>query len=169
MSLQKSHEAVKNAHHKLEIIVVAENIRTPENLGMIMRVSEAFAVSKIFFVGTKGVAFTTRAKRASRNTHTLNNFEFLDAGVDLLRTFKEANAEVIALEITHNSMPIHQMKFNGKQPIVLLIGSEREGISEPLLQLADCATHIQMYGLNSSLNVTNALSIALHELVKTNG
>ncbi|MFT4740055.1 MAG: tRNA G18 (ribose-2'-O)-methylase SpoU [Marivirga sp.] len=165
MSLQKSHEAVKNARHEVDITVVAENIRTPENLGMILRVAEAFGVRKIYFVGIKGVNFTTKAKRAARNTHTLNNFEFLDEGVALLRTMKKKDAEVVALEITSTSLAIDQAHFNFHKPIVFLIGSEREGISEPLLQLADQAVHIKMYGSNSSINVTNALSIALHQLL----
>lgn len=168
MVSQKDYYAVQNAHHNLEIIVVAENIRTPENLGMILRVSEAFAVNRIFFVGTKGVSFTTRAKRAARNTHTLNNFEFLENGESLLAEFKKDEAEVIALEITEASEPINKVAIDSNRRLILLIGSERQGISEPLLKMVNRSVHIQMYGLNSSINVTNALSIALHQLITNN-
>lgn len=165
MSLQKSHEAVNNAHHDLEITVVAENIRTPENLGMILRISEAFGVKKIYFVGTLGIHFSTKAKRAARNTHTLKNHEFLANGEELLSDLKNANAQLIALEITQTSSLIHQVKFDYQKPLVIIVGSEREGISEELLRLSDQSVHIQMYGENSSLNVTNALSIALHQIL----
>jgi tRNA G18 (ribose-2'-O)-methylase SpoU len=165
MSLQKSHEAVKNARHDVDITVVAENIRTPENLGMILRVAEAFGVRKIYFVGTKGVNFTTKAKRAARNTHTLNNFEFMENGQQLLIDLKKSKANIVAIEITNLSSAIHQVAFTCQKPLVLVVGSEREGISEKVLNLTDQSVHIQMYGKNSSLNVANALSVALHHIV----
>ena len=164
MPLQKTHESIKNSQHSLEIIIIAENIRTPENLGMILRVSEAFGVTRIYFAGTLGVSFTTKAKRASRNTHTLNNYYFIEDGKNLVKELKSEGYPIIALEITEFSQAIKLYK-NESQKLCLVIGSEREGISEELLSQVDAAYHIPLYGNNSSINVVNALSIALYQVL----
>lgn len=75
--IQKEHENIENNKHNLQIVLIAENIRTPENAGMIMRLSEAFGVNKIYFAGEHSIDLTTKVKRASRNTYKNMNYEFL--------------------------------------------------------------------------------------------
>ena len=53
-----------------------------------------------------------------------------------------------------------------KAPIVLIIGNENHGVSDDLLRQSDIVLHIEMYGNNSSMNVTHAAAIALYELTK---
>ena len=48
----------------------------------------------------------------------------------------------------------------------MVVGAERYGISENILNILDDCYHIEMYGQNSSMNVAQATSIALYELTK---
>ena len=162
-ALQKSHLETNNKQHNKKISLIAENIRTPENLGMILRISEAFGVAQIYFVGQLGVELTTKAKRASRNTYKKDNFEFIADADSLINDLKTEGARLIAVEITNNSQPMLALKVEKDEHLVLIIGSEREGISQSLLAKIPEAYHIDMYGENSSLNVTNALAIALYQ------
>ena len=164
MTFQKTHELTKNSSHNLDIVVIAENIRTPENLGMILRVSEAFGAGKVCFVGSKSVDFTTKAKRASRNTHNTIAFDFYENGKNLLVEHKEEGFKILALEITSNSKSIESIEIGGSKKLALIVGSERNGISEELLEKVDATFHIKMFGQNSSLNVVNALSVALYQI-----
>jgi len=54
-----------------------------------------------------------------------------------------------------------------QQKTCLIIGHEKNGIPEPLLDISDCICHIEMPGGNiSSLNVSIAASIALYEITR---
>jgi len=163
---QKEHEDIRNATHDLNIVVVAENIRTPENLGMIIRVSEAFGVKKVLFIGDKTADFSTKAKRAARHADQLLMFEFISDSDRLFEQLQHKNYRLIALEYTSSSQPITELKMAEKDHLAIVIGSERKGISARILKKMQSSHHIKMYGKNSSINVVNALSIALYQLVK---
>jgi tRNA G18 (ribose-2'-O)-methylase SpoU len=164
--IQKEHRHIENTTHDLHLVLIAENIRTPENVGMIMRLSEAFRVEKLYFVGNHAIDLTTKVKRASRNTYKTMNYEFGQDGVGVLQNLVTSGHHSIALEITETSEPIQKLKLGGHKNIVLVVGSEREGISEDLLQLCQDHYHISMYGDNSSINVANALSIGLFKITE---
>ncbi|WKK85941.2 TrmH family RNA methyltransferase [Marivirga arenosa] len=165
--MQKSHYETQNAGHHLNIILIAENIRTPENVGMMMRLSEAFGVREIFFAGEKAVDFTTKVKRASRNTYKTVQYTFnSDAEFELERLKKEGYRS-IALEITEKSKSIHHFENSNVDRIAIIVGSERQGVSDKVLNLCEEHFHIPMYGQNSSINVVNALSIGFYKITES--
>ena len=52
------------------------------------------------------------------------------------------------------------------KPIILVIGSEKDGISKKILGLCDDVIKIPLYGKTKSLNAAVAAGIALFECVK---
>lgn len=50
------------------------------------------------------------------------------------------------------------------QPLALFMGTEKEGLSEELLGLADATIHVPMVGFTESLNISVAAAILLHHL-----
>ncbi len=166
MSNQLSHKDFKVTQVKKPIILVAENIRTPENMGMIFRVAEAFGVIEIIFTGIHGIELSTKAKRASRSTYQRIKYSFNESSVDCLLNLHSQGFSSIALEITEESNPIQNFDFSEFDNIALIIGSERQGISEESLEIVSKAVHIPLYGANSSINVVSALAIALQEITR---
>lgn len=164
--IQKEHEHIKNAKHDLQIVVIAENIRTPENVGMIMRLSEAFGVEKIYFIGEHSIDLTTKVKRASRNTYKTMDFDFVADGSNQIQKLIDVGYHAIALEITEISEPLQNLRIDAQKKILMIVGSERQGISEDLLQFCKSHYHIPMFGDNSSINVVNALSIGLFKIIE---
>jgi tRNA G18 (ribose-2'-O)-methylase SpoU len=164
--IQKEHQHIQNAKHNLQIVLIAENIRTPENVGMMMRLSDAFGVAKIYFVGKHELELTTKIKRASRNTYKTMNYTFERDGKEQIKKLAEEGYQSISLEITEKSEPIQNIKLHPHKKILLVVGSERKGVSEELLQLCQYHYHIPMYGNNSSINVVNALSIGLYKITE---
>lgn len=166
MAIQKSHQEFNNIPIKRQLILMAENIRTPENMGMIFRVGEAFGVEQIIFTGTHGIDLSTKAKRASRSTYQRIQFSFEINTLDSIIKLQNQGYFIIALEITKDSKPIQGFKFSEYSKIALIVGSERNGISEEALKRSQQTVHIPLYGHNSSINVVSALSIALQEITR---
>lgn len=166
MTLQKSHQEVENSSSINNIILIAENLRTPENVGMVLRIAEAFAVKKIYFTGPHAIELTTKVKRASRNTYKKIDFSFQENTLEVLEEVSKQQYEMIALEITKDSLPIKEFPFANFPKVALVIGSERNGIAETSLAVIPHSVHIPLFGKNSSINVVSALSIALYEIVR---
>ncbi len=166
MAIQQTHHEFKGAPVKQEIVLVAENIRTPENMGMIFRVAEAFGVLRIIFTGSHGIELSTKAKRTSRSTYQRISYSFEENTINGLLSLQKEGFFNIALEITNNSQSIQNFRFSDYNKIALVIGSERKGISETALEIIPEAVHIPLYGENSSINVVSALSIALQEITR---
>ena len=104
--------------------------------------------------------------KTSRATEKIVNFEIQESASKVIETLKTEGYQIISLEITNNSLPIHNYKFSTKNPIVLVIGDENFGVSETILKQSDTILHIEMFGKNSSMNVVQATNIALYEITK---
>ncbi|NIJ45393.1 tRNA G18 (ribose-2'-O)-methylase SpoU [Wenyingzhuangia heitensis] len=163
---QLNHIKVKNTQKSFPIVVVGEELRTPQNVGMSMRTSEAFGVSAFYLNSNSPDTSNRLVQRTARNTDkTLTIFSY-DNIISLLTKLKEEEYQIIALEITDTSKNIHDYNFTTHAKIALLIGSERFGINKEALKMCDDSVHIPMYGNNSSMNVVNSLSVSLYEITK---
>ena len=159
---QLSHYDIKNQHKQFPITIVCDAIRTPENIGMCFRVSESFGVSKIYLHENSPAVTNSIVKRTARNTikqlkyNTYTNFE------NTIQQLKDEGNTIIGIEITDKSIDIQNFNFKNHKKIVLLLGSERNGIEN--INTLDHSIAIPMYGKNSSMNVIHSLSIALYEV-----
>ena len=159
---QLSHYDIKNQQKQFPITIVCDAIRTPENIGMCFRVSESFGVSKIYLHENSPAVTNSIVKRTARNTikqleyNTYANFE------NTIQQLKDEGNTIIGIEITDKSIDIQNFNFKNHKKIVLLLGSERNGIGN--INILDHSIAIPMFGKNSSMNVIHSLSIALYEV-----
>ena len=150
----------------LPLTLICDGIKSPENIGMIFRLCDAMGVKKIIFISGTLDIDSSRIKRTARSTIINTEYEIeKDAGT-LIKHLISQKVKIIGLELTNKSIPIHHFDFRPYQPMVLVIGSERHGISSELLEICEHTLEISMQGKNSSMNVVNALSIALYEINK---
>ena len=163
---QLDHVKTVNNHIDFPLIVIGEELRTPQNVGMGLRVSEAYGV-KTFYLNVNSPNTDNRlVQRTARNTDKNIDIISYEDIMILLSNLKNDGYTIIALEITDQSKNIHQYNFTIHQKIALLIGSERFGINPEALDNCDESIHIPMYGKNSSMNVINSLSVSLYEITK---
>ncbi|MBL1261706.1 MAG: hypothetical protein COB33_014400 [Thiotrichaceae bacterium] len=73
---------------------------------------------------------------------------------------------MVALALATQSVDLKTLDYGEMDRICLILGSEQCGVSPSLLEIADHTVHIQMLGLNSSMNVAIACSIAVYEMTR---
>jgi len=161
---QLTHNDVKNSIPIKEIIVVSENIRTPENIGMLFRISEAFGVKKVFLVGDSPNLENKKVLRTARSTDKNLDIQMFDSSIEIKKLNKEG-FQLVGLELTDTSKNIAISDLS-KNKIAIFIGAERFGLSQETLQKLDKSIHINLFGKNSSINVVNALAIALYQITQ---
>lgn len=158
---QLTHYDIENKQVQFPITIVCDAIRTPENIGMCFRIAESFGVSKIYLHESSPSTENRHVKRTARNTISQIEHDVYSNFDDLMLQLKEEGNTILGIEITDKSIDIQDFEFKKHEKIVLLLGSERNGIEN--IQNVDETLSIPMYGRNSSMNVIHSLSIALYE------
>ncbi|CAM2893724.1 SpoU rRNA Methylase family protein [Flavobacterium succinicans] len=164
--MQLAHESVPFQDQQFPIVLVCDSLVFQPNIGSIFRISEAFGVEKIIFLGIGNQMNPRKINKTSRSTHLHVPYELYDTKEDVLAYLIENDFEIIALEITTTSIPLETITIPQNKKIALLIGNEIEGISEYFLNYSHQIAHIEMFGKNSSMNVVQATGIALYEITK---
>ena len=158
---QLQHIEIENKQQQFPITIVCDAIRTPENIGMCFRISESFGVTKIYLHETSPTIENRIVKKTARNTLAQIQHETYADFTQIINQLKSEGNTIIGIEITDQSTKIQDFDFKAYDKIVLLLGSERNGIEN--INLVDKTVAIPMYGRNSSMNVIHSLSIALYE------
>ncbi len=164
--MQLNHESVPFVTRQFPIILVCDSIVFQPNIGSLFRICEAFGVEKIIFLGIGNQMNHRKINKTSRNTHLHVPYELYKTKEEVMAFLIENEYEIIALEITSNSIPVENIEIKKNKKIALLIGNEIEGISDCFLKKSHQITHIEMFGKNSSMNVVQATGIALYELTR---
>ena len=159
---QLTHRDVDNNKRQFPITIVCDAIRTPENIGMCFRISESFGVDKIFFHENSPSIANRKVINTARNTINQINHDYYSDFDSIISQLKSEGNIIIGIEITDKSINIQDFKFKNHEKIVLLLGSERNGIEN--ISLVDYTIAIPMYGRNSSMNVIHSLAITLYEV-----
>ncbi len=162
--MQLNHEENQFKKKKFPITLVCDHIYFQQNIGSLFRISEAFGIEQIIFLGKDIPLNPRKINKTSRSTHLHIPYSVIEETDAMIDYLSQNKYEIIALEIASNSKPLKEIVIPLNKKIALLIGSEINGISEVLLSIANQITHINMYGDNSSMNVVQAASIALYEL-----
>ncbi|MFH6769135.1 TrmH family RNA methyltransferase [Gaetbulibacter aquiaggeris] len=163
--MQLNHYSTKFTKRIFPITLVSENVTNAPNIGSLFRMADAFGIEKLILCGDN-IALGRKTAKTSRATEKVVNYEIQDSAIEVVASLKKQGYQIISLEITTTSKPVHDFKFLKNQPIALIIGDENFGISESILNSSDHIIHIDMYGQNSSMNVVQATNITLYEITK---
>ncbi|WP_343694768.1 TrmH family RNA methyltransferase [Flavobacterium sp.] len=162
--MQLTHEENQFERKTFPITLVCDHIYFQQNIGSLFRISEAFGVENIIFLG-KDIPLTPRKiNKTSRSTHLHVPHQIIEETSELIEYLQLNDFEIIGLEITSNSKSLKEVVIPKDKKMALLIGSEIDGILDELLKICHQIVHINMFGKNSSMNVVQAASIALYEI-----
>lgn len=163
--MQLNHYNTNFIKRTFPITLICENVSNAANIGSLFRIADAFGVEKLIFCGTN-ISIGRKMTKTSRATEKVVPYEILESISEVIESYKSTGSQIIALEITESSLPVHNFKVSVKNPLVLVIGDENFGVSEDILNMSDGIIHIEMFGQNSSMNVVQATNIALYEITK---
>ncbi len=163
--MQLNHYNTNFKSKKFPITLVCDNVTNAPNIGSLFRIADAFGVEKLILCG-EHISIGRKVTKTSRATEKVVDYEICESASKVINDLKNDNYQIISLEITSKSKPIHNFLFTIEKPIALVIGDENFGVSENILNISDAIIHINMFGQNSSMNVVQATNIALYEITK---
>lgn len=165
-NVQLDHSAHKPTAKKYPLCYLAHDIDVPMNVGSFFRIADALGVEKIFLTGKSVVPPNPKIKKTSRATEKYVDYEYQEDPLIVINQLKEKGYRIVSLEITSASVDVKNFHIDSEEKICLILGSENHGVYPELLDASDVSVHIPMLGVNSSMNVANACSIATYELTR---
>lgn len=164
MSKQLDHDEFKKIQKKFSpnIVLVLENFEHEENIGSAFRLADAFNVKKIFIVSNKELD-THKIEKTARNCSKTTAYEILPTTEQAISIVKNFGFEPISVEICDDSISLRDCDFSQFDGVALIMGNEKYGVSQYALDNSTNRVHIDMFGNNSSMNVSTALAIALYK------
>lgn len=139
--------------------VAVENLERDFNMGTIVRNANAFNVNKVHVIGSR-----QWNKRGAMKTDAYLHIEYHKTPADFFDAMKQANREVIAVDIVEGSLPLGSVKL--PESAVLVFGAEGPGLSNELLQGASKVVNIEQFGSTRSVNVGVASGIAMYAWIQ---
>ena len=144
------------------LLIVAEAVEKPGNLGAILRSADAAGVHAVIVCDPATDLANPNVVRASKGA--LFHVPVVEADAEqTLAWLRQQGIRLLAATpaARHNHW---QTDLTG--PVAIAVGAEDTGLSDRLLQQADLQVLIPMVGQVNSLNVAQALTLLVYEAVR---
>ncbi len=145
-------------------ILVGIGIRSPENIGAMIRLAGNVGCIKLLFVGNEEDHKMAKIKKTATTAFKKVNWQFISYANWLNEI--PSDYALIALETTPDSQMIYRAELPPK--VAFIVGDERYGIDIKTLSHCNSKVYIPMPSTVLSLNVVQAAAIALFELLRRN-
>lgn len=165
MQKQLSHQEFKQRQklRKNNIIFVLENLQHMENIGSALRLADGFNIDSVIII-SKGDLDFSKIQKTARNCNNTIEYKIVGSDDEALEILKQKHFTPINLEITSTSVPLREVDFGALGKVAIIVGNENHGVSDEMLSKVPLSAHIDLYGVNSSLNVATALAIAAYHV-----
>lgn len=147
------------AASKIPVVLVLDNVRSLHNVGSAFRTADAFACEKILLTGITGTPPHREIHKTALGATDSVSWEYILKPEDAVQRMKDAGYRIIVVEQTSVSQPLHQMKVQPGERLCVVFGNEINGVSEPVLALAQDAVEIPQAGTKHSLNISVCIGI----------
>ena len=148
------------------VLLMLDSLQDPQNLGTISRTAEATGVGGIISSHNRSPEVTPSVVKASAGAAEHLRYARVANLAQATDTLKDLGFWIVGLS---GDAPMLYTAFDYRRPLVLVIGSEGEGMHELLRKKSDALVRLPMVGKVSSLNAAVAGSVLLYEVLRQRG
>lgn len=140
--------------------VVVEDVFQMHNASAVMRSCEVFGIQELNVIEQRyGKRIDKEIAMGAQKWVDINTFDSISHCVE---TLKNKGYQIIATTPHENDCLMDD--FDISRPSALFFGTERDGLSEEILQKADGFLKIPMVGFTESLNISVSAAIIIQNL-----
>ncbi|KAJ8904018.1 hypothetical protein NDN08_000548 [Rhodosorus marinus] len=178
-NFQPTEEVLDHAvrHRTRHMAVVLDQVSNLRNLGSVCRSCDANGVQDLHIIPKRSAGQSEEeALDRSNKKWASQDFNKISRGVDAyLSVHRHLNAEECAQELRdlgykiyasslhHEAVDLDQVPLG--EPLALVFGNERTGVSDEFLSLADGYFRIPMMGLVESFNIAVAAAVSMDSVI----
>lgn len=156
--------AIAQSRGEAPLIVIADGITDPYNLGALIRCAEGAGAHGLIIPKRRSTGLTPLVSKSSAGAIEHLAIAKVSNIANTIRSLKEKGVWIFSAEA--GGTPYYETDFKG--PCALVFGSEGDGVSQIVIDSSDGLTSIPMYGKVNSFNVSTAASVILCEAARQN-
>ena len=146
------------AGRSLQLVSLLENIYDQGNVSAVMRSSEAFGFLGVSLIDAPGARFKA-ANRVSKGADKWLDVKNFSAPGPAVRELKEQGYQVWATDLeTQDSIDT----IDWSRPTAIVLGNEKDGVSDEMRGLVDGRFRIPMLGFSQSFNISVAAALIFY-------
>ncbi len=148
---------------QLRLAVVLASVRDPGNAGTVLRTADAAGADAVIFAGSSVDPYNSKCVRASAGSLFHLPVVTGPPVADAVRSLRERGLRVLAADGGAGTT-LDDLESAGllSQPTAWLFGNEAWGLPGDVLDLADDAVAVPIYGRAESLNLAAAAAVCLY-------
>lgn len=147
-------------HRTNHFTIAMEDVYQLHNTSAVMRSCEVFGIQELNVIEQKfGKRIDTEIAMGAQKWVDINRYNTMQNCIDSL---KSKGYKIIATTPHNNSCMLSD--FDITQRSALFFGTEKEGLSEEVLQQADGFLKIPMVGFTESLNISVSAAIVIQDI-----
>lgn len=144
-----------------DLTVVLENVFDPHNISAVMRTCDAVGIQDIYILNHKIAPHRKYGPRSSSSADKwLTLHEFTDAS-ECFRELRKNFKKIYTTHLSTDAVSLYELPLT--EPVALVFGNEKYGVSEEIIAMADGNFIIPQVGIIRSLNISVACAVSLYE------
>ncbi len=153
--LQKIERVVQNRTYNLSVVL--ENLFDDGNTSAVTRTCDALGLQRVNVV--TGCKYFKSDRNISMGSHKWLDVYQYESSRECVQALKDEGYQIV---VTHleGSIPLSDVDFTKKTAIVL--GNERDGVTDEMVELADVKIRVPMVGMVQSFNISVCAAICLY-------
>ena len=149
------------------LVVVLDHITDPHNAGAIIRSAECAGADAIVLPERRSVGINATVRKAAAGATAHLPIARVANIAEAIRRLKKAGFWVAGAAVGNGAVPYTQADF--ARDLVLVVGSEGDGISQIVRSECDYLVEIPLAGRIGSLNASTAAAVLLFEARRQRG
>ncbi len=146
-------------NRQTDLTVCLDTVHKSNNISAIVRTADAVGIHKVHAI------WPDANMRVSGNTASGSQqwvqVEKHYTAADAIASLKLQNMQILATNLSSEAVDFKEIDYT--KPTVLVMGNERDGVSQEMIDAADHQIIIPMVGMVQSLNVSVATALVLFE------
>jgi tRNA (guanosine-2'-O-)-methyltransferase len=139
-----------------------DNVHNSQNLSAILRSCDGVGVLDLYYSTVNDKDLRIHKTITQGAHHWVNRHRIVQN--ERCQFLKKKQEEGFQIVVTHFSdKAVSFREINYTRPTVIVMGNEKEGVSEEVIALADVLVMVPMMGMVQSLNVSVATALILYE------
>lgn len=149
---------------KLPFCILLDNVRSMQNVGSILRTSDAFLVEEVVMAGITGIPPHKEISKTALGAEDSVKWRYVEDAVEECSAFKDEGWTVCVLEQAHDSVDLMHFNPEKGKKYLLVVGNEVHGVDQRIVDIADIVLEIPMHGVKHSLNVAVSAGMAIWKM-----
>ncbi|GHE63989.1 MULTISPECIES: RNA methyltransferase [Roseivirga] len=153
------------AHRTRHVSVVMEDFYHSQNASAVMRTCDCFGVQDVYITQRlHDYNVNPNVVRGASKWLSIHKFDREEQSTrKCFKELRSKNYRIVGTTPNPNCASIYELDL--EQPLAVVFGTEKQGLSDYAKQEVDQLVYIPMYGFTESFNVSVSAALILNELV----